>query len=251
MNSLPDLIAALASMATGLTFFLGFIPLDKAPSRFFSLHSMIASILWMAVLAENQNPVFFILAAACGFAWHNFRIEKPVMGKRFLALASGFSVAFALFHSGVIPFPPLLPPAWNYLWALSTLLSAALLGSCYLALMVGSDFSRGASIGQDVFARCLRIFLGTITLRAILFLAASGAIWLEWDGSALRRQWFDFSQMGLLVLSRIFFGLAIPAAITIWGLARLKTSQSFKLAPFYVVIFLILWGEKCFLRLGF
>lgn len=45
MNSIQHLVAPAACMATGITFFLGFMPIAKVSPRFFALHSLIAGIL--------------------------------------------------------------------------------------------------------------------------------------------------------------------------------------------------------------
>lgn len=58
--------------------------------------------------------------------------------------------------------------------------------------------------------------------------------------------------MAPMVISRLVMGLLLPVGITLWGLAQLKKSaSSFILAPFYAVVFLVLWGETSALKLGF
>lgn len=250
----PALLFALfgACLASGLTFLLGFVPVQYLRAGFFTRHALVAGMIWLGVACFHFNLAFLVVAAACSLAWWNFRADHILQGKLFLALAAGLGLTFGIFGTGLIRLPPLVPSGVQEYVIVGVYASAGLLAAGYLTLATAWSCNPADFRGRDLMRRQTGILTVALIARALILVSALYAVTTHPDGGAFVEELLQFSQLGWLLALRMICGLLIPALVAGWIFARLRHSQDEwepKLALPMGLSLVI--GEVIALRIGF
>ncbi|MFQ3671361.1 MAG: hypothetical protein SNJ84_07865 [Verrucomicrobiia bacterium] len=241
-----------ACLAAGLTFLLGFVPVQYLRAGFFTRHALVAGCIWLSAAAVHFNLAFLFVAAACSLAWWNFRADHILQGKLFLALAAGLGLTYGIFGAGLIRLPPLVPAAVQHWVIVGVYASAGLLAAGYLTLATAWSCNPADFRGRDLLQRQTGILIVALIARSLILGSALYAVALHPDSGPLLGELLNPGSLGWVLALRILCGLIIPALVAGWILTRLRRTQDEwepKLALPMGVSLII--GELIALRLGF
>jgi hypothetical protein len=249
----PILLLALfgASLAAGLTFLLGFVPVQYLRSGFFTRHALVAGAAWLATAGLFYHIAFLVIAAACSLSWWNFRQDKILQGKLFLSLAAGLGLTYGLLATGLIRLPPLFPTQMREWVIVGVYASAALSAATYLLLATAWSCNPADFKGRDLLQRQTGIFFVALIARTLILGSAIYLLSQHEDGQELFSELLQIDHLGWLLIVRIIFGLLIPAAVGFWVLKRLAHQRD-EWEPKLILPlgFSMLVGELIALRLG-
>lgn len=250
----PSLLLALfgACLAAGLTFLLGFVPVQYLRAGFFTRHALVAGLIWLGVAVVHFNLAFFFVAAACSLAWWNFRSDQMLQGKLFLALAAGLGLTYGIFGAGLIRLPPLVPVSIQHWVIVGVYASAGLLAAGYLTLATAWSCNPADFRGRDLMQRQTGIFVIALIARTLILGSALYVAYQDPEGNPLWEALTQLGSLGWLLALRVVCGLIVPALAALWIFTRLRrTLDEWEPKLILPMGASLILGELIALRLGF
>lgn len=213
------------SLAAGLSFYLGFLPLKTTPRKLFIYVSFVTIILWALAGLISARMGLYILGCGlmAGAAWRQFRLEHDFPAKMWLSAAAALGGTFCMLVLTVIPKGPAGSAMWFFT---SVYLGAFVLTVSFMAAAMAILAQRGEEIPKTFLNNALLFSFLAFGLRFVLLMAlliSLPRMFPAWSNEVmdfLVKQHFN-QMVGWMVL-----GIALPLALNLWSWNRLKNGAT-------------------------
>lgn len=215
----------LVSLAAGLSFYLGFLPLQTTPRKLFVYVSFLTIILWAVAGLISARMGLYILG--CGLmataAWRQFCLERHFPAKMWLSAAAALGGTFCLLLLTVIP----KGPAGSAIWFFTSVYFGAfvLTTACMIAALVILAKS-GEAIPKTFLDNALLFGFLAIGLRFVLAMTMLVSLPKMFPGWGNEIMDFWVKQNSRQVIGWMILGIGLPLALNLWSWTRLKQGRT-------------------------
>lgn len=233
------------ALAAGISLYLGFLPVQTTPRKFFVHLSFITIILWgVAAFLSGLKVGGYILG--CGMiattAWRQFCFDRTFIAKLWLSAAAAFGGTLILLMLVAVPRGPEGSAVWFYT---SIYFGAFTLTVSFMAAALAVSALRGEQISAAFLDNALVFSFLAFGLRLLLLTA----IWFGFPKlfpvwGAQVTEYLAHNRLNQLV-GWVGLGMIVPFAINFWARLQLKKGVSVGLLwrPLSISFLAVLAGE--------
>lgn len=216
----------LVSLAAGITFYLGFLPIKDVPRGFFIKQAFLTIILWaVAAFISGMHIGMYIIG--CGLmattAWRQFCFQREFIAKLWLSGAMAFGGIFCM----MLLMPSIQLPAGASVWFITSVyFGAFVLTTTHMATMIAQASATKEPLPEIYINRALSFVFLALALRALLLLGIVGGfpgLFGQWGADSVH---YLTHQRAVEFFGWIGLGLFLPAILTFvaWGKLKQKAS---------------------------
>lgn len=222
MTVIYPLNILLVSLAAGITFYLGFLPLKDVPRAFYVQQSFASIVLWgCAGFVSGLHTGGYIIG--CGLmattAWRQFCLERDFLAKLWLSGAGAFGGILCLLL--LVRIPPC--PEGASVWFITSIyFGVFVLTATYMAVALAFTASRSGGVSKEMLERALTFVFLAVGLRAVLLagiVIAFPRMFPGWGGQLIS---YLTHVRGQEFMGWIGFGMVLPTAVALLSWIKLK-----------------------------
>ncbi len=210
------------SLAAGLSFYLGFLPLQVTPRRLFIYLSFITILLWaVAAFISGLRVGGYILG--CGLmattAWRQFCLERDFMAKVWLSAATAFGGTLCTLMLVMVPKCPDGASVWFFT---SVYFGAFVLTTAFMSAALPVLAERSVEAPKSFLENALVFSFLALGLRLVLLIAILAGFPKMFPGWGQDAFEFLTHQHIQQLLGWVGLGIVFPFGINFWSWNRLK-----------------------------